>query len=88
MLTLLAVMSLNTNGLLGLIVLILDIVALVSLLMGRGSLGHKLLWCVLIVLLPVSVVSVFVTIEDQVRRLVEFCNTTNCPTRPFTPIRY
>lgn len=37
---------------LGLLILILDIVAIVSVLGGGGSVGHKVLWIVLILLLP------------------------------------
>ena len=40
------------RGSLGLIVLILDIVAIVSLLGGRASTVHKVLWIVLILLFP------------------------------------
>lgn len=40
-------------GILGLIVLILDIIALVSILGGRGSVGYKLLWTLIVLLLPV-----------------------------------
>lgn len=40
-------------GLIGLIVLILDIVAIISVLGGSGSVEHKLLWTVLILVLPV-----------------------------------
>ncbi|HWB20045.1 MAG TPA: PLDc N-terminal domain-containing protein [Phycisphaerales bacterium] len=39
-------------GILGLIVLILDIIAIISVLAGSGSVGHKLLWSLLIILLP------------------------------------
>lgn len=39
--------------LLGLIILIVDIWAIVSVLTGRGSAGHKILWTLLILLLPV-----------------------------------
>ncbi len=41
------------GGLLGLIVLILDIIAIVSVLAGAGTAGHKLLWTLVILLLPV-----------------------------------
>lgn len=41
------------GSLIGLLVLILDIVAIVSVLGGSGTAGHKLLWVVAIVLLPV-----------------------------------
>ena len=36
----------------GLLVLILDIVALIDLLGGSGSAQHKLLWTLLILILP------------------------------------
>ncbi|MCA9284761.1 MAG: PLDc N-terminal domain-containing protein [Phycisphaerales bacterium] len=39
-------------GIVGLVILILDIIALVSVLGGRGSVGHKLLWTLLVILLP------------------------------------
>ena len=41
------------NTFIGLIILVLDIIAIISVLTGRGSVGHKLLWCLLILLLPV-----------------------------------
>ena len=41
------------GGVIGLLVLILDIVAIVSVLGGSGTSGHKLLWVVVIILLPV-----------------------------------
>ncbi len=34
-------------------VLVLDIIAIVSVVAGRGSLGHKVLWTILIIILPV-----------------------------------
>ena len=37
----------------GTVILVLDIVAIVSVLLGRGTVGHKVLWIVLILLLPV-----------------------------------
>jgi hypothetical protein len=40
-------------GILGIVVLILDIIAIVSVLAGRGSVGHKVLWTLLVLLLPV-----------------------------------
>jgi hypothetical protein len=39
--------------LIGALVLILDIVAIVSVLAGRSSPAHKLLWTLLILILPV-----------------------------------
>lgn len=38
---------------LGLIILILDIVVIVNVLRGGGSTGHKVLWVLLILFLPV-----------------------------------
>ncbi len=40
-------------GLFGLIVLVLDIVAIIDILGGRGSATHKLLWFVVVFFLPV-----------------------------------
>ena len=40
-------------SLLGIIVFVLDLIAIISLLGGRGSLGHKAFWVVLILFLPV-----------------------------------
>ena len=42
-----------TTSLIGTLIFVLDIVAIVSVLMGRGSVGHKVLWILLILLLPV-----------------------------------
>lgn len=42
-----------TNGLIGLLVLALDIIAIVSVIAGRGSLARKLLWTLIILFLPV-----------------------------------
>ncbi len=40
------------GGIIGLIILILDIIAIVSVLMGGGSVVRKLLWILIILLLP------------------------------------
>ena len=42
-----------SGSLIGTIIFVLDIVAIISVLMGRGSVGHKVLWIVLILVLPV-----------------------------------
>jgi len=42
----------TSHGILGTIILVLDIIAIFSLLMGRGSVSHKLLWILLILFLP------------------------------------
>jgi len=38
--------------LVGFLVLVLDILAIISVITGHGSAGHKILWVVLILLLP------------------------------------
>jgi Phospholipase_D-nuclease N-terminal len=53
MTTLLADIVIPTTNLIGLVILILDIVAIVSVVAGHGSLSHKLLWTLLILVLPV-----------------------------------
>ncbi len=50
---LLADILLHRTNLIGVVILILDIVAIVSVVAGRGSLVHKLLWTLLILCLPV-----------------------------------
>ena len=52
MYTLLADIVIPTTGLIGLLILILDIVAIVSVVAGHGSLGRKLLWTLIILVLP------------------------------------
>jgi hypothetical protein len=42
------------RGLLGLVVLVLDIVAIIGLLGGNASTIHKILWIVLILLFPLG----------------------------------
>ena len=42
----------TTSTLAGAIILIMDILAIVSVLSGSGSPGHKALWTVIIVLFP------------------------------------
>lgn len=44
---------LEPAGIAGLIVLILDIIAIVSVLGSSSTVGHKLLWILVILLLPV-----------------------------------
>ena len=46
-------MGFEYGGLLGLIILALDVWAIVTILQGRGSTGNKVLWIVLILVLPV-----------------------------------
>lgn len=40
------------TGLFSLVVLVLDVLAIVKILQGGGSAGHKALWIVVILLLP------------------------------------
>ena len=46
-------MGIEVGGLLGLVILILDIYAIVKILGSAASTGTKVLWIVVIVLLPV-----------------------------------
>jgi Phospholipase_D-nuclease N-terminal len=46
-------MGFEYGGLLGLIILALDVWAIVTILQGRGPTGNKVLWIVLILVLPV-----------------------------------
>ncbi len=41
------------GGLFGLIVLILDVWAIVTIVQGRGSTAQKVIWIVIILLLPI-----------------------------------
>ena len=43
----------DTNSLLGLIILVLDIIAIVSVLLGTSSVLRKLMWILVILFLPV-----------------------------------
>ena len=49
---LLAYVFQTSHGILGMIVLVMDVIAIFSLLMGRSSVAHKLLWILLVLLLP------------------------------------
>ncbi|MDX1561528.1 MAG: PLD nuclease N-terminal domain-containing protein [Gammaproteobacteria bacterium] len=46
-------MGIEVGGLLGLIILVLDIWAIVKIVEGKQSTGTKVLWIVIILLLPV-----------------------------------
>jgi hypothetical protein len=39
-------------SLLGVVVFVLDLIAIISLLGGRGAVGHKAFWVVMILFLP------------------------------------
>jgi hypothetical protein len=41
------------TGVLGLVILVLDIIAIIDILGGSGSATHKLLWFVIVLFLPV-----------------------------------
>jgi hypothetical protein len=55
------------HAILGLIILILDIIALVSVLGGTSSAGRKLLWVVIILLFPVIGVIIYFLIGQSPR---------------------
>ena len=40
-------------SLLGVVIVVLDVIALISILSGHGTVGHKLLWTVLVLIFPV-----------------------------------
>lgn len=40
-------------SLFGILVLVLDLIAIVSVLLGSGTAGHKVLWAVVILIFPV-----------------------------------
>ncbi len=40
-------------GIIGTVIMVLNLIAIVSVLLGHGSVGHKLLWILLILILPV-----------------------------------
>jgi hypothetical protein len=41
------------GGVLGLVILVLDIIAIIDILGGSGSASHKLLWFIVVFFLPV-----------------------------------
>jgi hypothetical protein len=51
----------------GLVVLILDIVAIISVLGGTSSLGRKLLWLAIILLFPVIGVIIYFLVGQSPR---------------------
>jgi len=40
-------------SLLGIIIVVLDIIAIFSILLGRSSVGHKALWTILVLVFPI-----------------------------------
>lgn len=40
-------------SLLGILVVVLDIIAIISVLFGSGTVGHKVLWIVLVLIFPI-----------------------------------
>jgi hypothetical protein len=55
------------HAILGLIILILDIVAILSVLGGTSTLGHKLLWLAIILLFPVIGVIIYFLVGQSPR---------------------
>jgi hypothetical protein len=55
------------HAILGLIILVLDIVAILSVLGGTSSLGRKLLWLAIILLFPVIGVIIYFLVGQSPR---------------------
>lgn len=49
----LSISQIGYPHILGTVIFVLDVIAIVSVLLGRGSVGHKVLWIALVLLLPV-----------------------------------
>jgi len=43
----------GTYSLLGTVIVILDIIAIVSILLGAARIGHKIIWIVVVLVFPV-----------------------------------
>jgi hypothetical protein len=56
-----------SHAILGLIILVLDIVAILSVLGGSSSLGRKLLWLAIILLFPVIGVIIYFFVGQSPR---------------------
>ena len=56
-----------TYGLVGLVIFVLDLVAIVSLLLGTASTTHKVLWIVLILMFPFAGVLLYYLIGRSPR---------------------
>ncbi len=52
-------------GIGGLVVLVLDIIAIMRVLQGKGSSGYKVLWVLLILLLPVVGMILYFLLGDE-----------------------
>jgi len=48
-----------TGGIFGVVILVLDIIAFIDILGGRGSAGHKLLWFLVVFILPVVGMAIY-----------------------------
>jgi hypothetical protein len=40
-------------SLLGIVIVVLDIIAIFSVVLGSGSLGHKVLWVIVVLIFPI-----------------------------------
>ncbi len=58
-------------GILGMIVLVLDVIAIVSLLMGRSSVGHRLLWILLVLFNSRQLATVAQEVEDTIVKIMD-----------------
>ena len=60
-------MLFDYNGIIGLIILILDIWAIVQIVQGRGPTDKKILWVLIILLLPVIGLILWLVIARRAR---------------------
>jgi len=60
-------MFFDYNGIIGLIILILDIWAIVQIVQGRGPTDKKILWVLIILLLPVIGLILWLVIARRAR---------------------
>jgi hypothetical protein len=47
------------TGIFGVLVLVLDIIAIIDIVGGRGSAGHKILWFLIVFFLPVIGMAIY-----------------------------
>jgi succinate dehydrogenase/fumarate reductase cytochrome b subunit len=60
-------MFFDYNGIIGLIILVLDIWAIVQIVQGRGPTDKKILWVLIILLLPVIGLILWLVIARRAR---------------------
>jgi len=60
-------MFFDYNGIIGLIILVLDIWAIVQIVQGRGPTDKKILWVLIILLLPVIGLILWLVVARRAR---------------------